>query len=125
MLVLSFGMLGIATLQVRVIKTANSAIVRGNFSQINTALGESLTANRFGARYLCDRENTQSERDLRLNDIDYWEYFFPNGNAGSARVGGSCGGGTANYMYNLWYQLDDSRATGGNSNTRIGLYYEF
>ena len=73
MLVLSFGMLGIATLQVRVIKTANSAIVRGNFSQINTALGESLTANRFGARYLCDRENTQPERDLRLNDIDYWE----------------------------------------------------
>lgn len=126
MLVLSFGMLGIAALQVRVITSANSVILRGNISQINIAFGESLTANRFGARYLCDSQNTQSERDLRLNDVTYWLYFFPNGNgSGSARVGASCGGGTANYMYNLWYQLDDSRATGGNSNTRIGLYYEF
>jgi type IV pilus assembly protein PilV len=125
LLVLSFGMLGIAALQMRAIQNGNSALVRGNFSQVNVMFGESLTANRFGARYLCSNENTQEERDLRSADITYWQNYFPQGNgAGSARAGASCSSPTT-YMYNLWFRWDDSRAVGGSSDTRIGLYYAF
>ena len=125
LLVLSFGMLGIAALQMRAIQNGNSALVRGNYSQANVMVGESLTANHFGARYTCNNANTQTERDLRLADVTYWQNVFPQGNGdGVGRYSTSCPSASS-YMYNLWYRWDDSRAVGGSSDTRIGLYYEF
>ena len=125
LLVLSFGMLGIAALQVRAIKNTNSALMRGNFSQANVMIGESLTANRLGARHACNQSNTQIERDLRDTDIDYWQNFFSQSNVvGVGRLDVTCSV-AANYMYTLWFPWNDSRAVGGSGDTRIGLYFEF
>ena len=125
LLVLSFGMLGIAALQVRAIKNTNSALMRGNFSQANVMIGESLTANRLGARHACNQSNTQIERDLRNTDIDYWQNFFSQSNVvGVGRLDVTCSV-AANYMYTLWFPWNDSRGVGGSGDTRIGLYFEF
>ena len=128
LLVLSFGMLGIAALQVRAIKNANSAVVRGNFSQINVAFGESLTANRNGARVTTNSQCplTQIERDLAASDYDnYWFGTFPLSTRFAVkRTGTACTPGVPHqYLFGLGW--NDSRAVGGAGDTRIGLYYEF